>query len=197
MDLRTRILNEATKMFYKYGIKSITMSHIASETGISKRTLYETFSDKDNLIASIISDATQEHRKMCINSIENAKNVIEAIFLLIKHHNNTFNKINPLFFNDLKKYHSAIFNQIVQRWQNRDYSETELLLERGVKESLFNNEINIQVVSLFIHKTMNILKTEEFAEIKREDIIKSIFMPYFEGISTEKGRELIKNQLNT
>ncbi|MEJ5267983.1 MAG: TetR/AcrR family transcriptional regulator [Bacteroidales bacterium] len=65
MELKQHILKEAGMMFSKYGIRSITMDYIASELGVSKRTLYEIFKDKDDLVYQAIIEGTKEHRKMC------------------------------------------------------------------------------------------------------------------------------------
>ncbi len=195
MDTRLRILKESGMMFSKYGIRSITMDHIANELGISKRTLYEIFKDKDELVEQAIEEGTKMHKMLCKATLAKSENVIGAIFSILKINNDTFGKINPLFFEDLKKYHSGIFLRIQEKGDIRDYKITLALLERGVTENVFSSTINMSIANIFVHKMMNIAHSDEIVGFSKEEIINSVFLPYLYGISTEKGRELINNYL--
>jgi AcrR family transcriptional regulator len=97
MDVKLRILKETGIMFSKYGIRSITMEHIASELGISKRTLYEKFEDKDDLILQAIEEGTKVFKKHCFEIVDNSDNIIDAIFKIAKVNNDLFSKINQPF----------------------------------------------------------------------------------------------------
>lgn len=196
MDVKNRILTESGKMFSKFGIRSITMDHIANELGISKRTLYDEFKDKDDLVRQVIMEGARLYKELCLKLIEDSGNIIDAIFEVAKVHNDIFQKLNPLFFEDLKKYHPAICNQIVQKGNVREYTISASLIKRGIQEEIFKNELNIEIVNLFIHKTVDTIKMDEFVGAKIEDIKTSIFIPYLEGISTDKGRKLIEKHLN-
>jgi TetR/AcrR family transcriptional regulator, cholesterol catabolism regulator len=195
MDTRLRILKEAGLMFSRYGIRSITMDHIANELGISKRTLYEIFKDKDDLVSQAIAEGANAHKKLCFKIVSDSDNVIEAIFKIGKLNTEMFGKMNPLFFEDLKKFHREIYHNIHQKGELRDYSLTKSLFERGVSEAVFSDNLNMEIVNLFAHKIIDIIHSQEFSEYKPEEINKSVLLPFFYGISTEKGRELITNYL--
>lgn len=195
MDVKLRILKEAGIMFSRYGIRSITMEHIANELGISKRTLYEKFEDKNDLIMHVLMEANKAYKQMCSELINNSENIIDAMFKIARIHNNTFNKINSIFFEDLKKYHPEIHNKFLQKGDIRDYTLTLSLLERGVNEQIIRSDINIDIVNIFVHKMVDLSKASEFLEVKKEDIKDSIFLPYLMGVSTDKGRKLIEKHL--
>jgi AcrR family transcriptional regulator len=195
MDQRLRILKESGRMFAKYGIRSITMDHIANELGISKRTLYETFKDKDDLVQQAIEEGTRLHKKLCQSTILKSENVIDAIFSILRVNNDTFSKMNPLFFEDLKKYHSQIYLRIQEKGDIRDQKITILLLERGVAEGIFSSLIEMKIVNAFVHKIMDMAHAEEFSIFPKKELAKAVFFPYLYGISTDKGRELILNYL--
>ena len=197
MDTRLRILKEAGIMFSRYGIRSITMDYIANELGISKRTIYEIFKDKEDLVSQAIEEGIKVHKGFCNKIIEESDNVIEAIFKIGKLNNEMFGKMNPLFFEDLKKFHSKIYNRIHKKGEIKDYKLTYSLLERGVKENLISKEINIEIVNIFIHKMLDIVHSEELKSFGPNEITSSALLPYFVGISTSKGRELIENYLKT
>lgn len=197
MDTRLRILKESGLMFSRYGIQSITMDHIANELGISKRTLYETFKDKDELVEQAIEEGTKMHKMLCQAQLAKSNNVIEAIFSILKISNDTFGEISPMFFEDLKKYHSGIYLRLQEKGDIKDQKITLALLERGVGENVFSNSINMNIANVFVHKMMNIAHSDEVQEYSKEEITKSVFLPYLYGISTIKGRELIDKYLIT
>jgi len=197
MDTRLRILKESGILFSKYGIRSITMDHIANELGISKRTIYEIFKDKEDLVSQAIEEGLKAHKGFCQKIIDESDNVIEAIFKIGKLNTDMFGKMNPLFFEDLKKFHSKIYNRIHKKGEIKDYKLTYSLLERGVKENLISKDINIEIVNIFIHKMLDIVHSEELKSFSPNEVSKSALLPFFIGISTEKGRELIENYLKT
>ncbi|MDR2011363.1 MAG: TetR/AcrR family transcriptional regulator [Bacteroidales bacterium] len=196
MDIKHRILKEAGIMFSRYGIKSVTMEYIANELGISKRTIYEKFNDKDELIMQAVEEGSKSHKKMCFDIINKSNNIVDAMFKITKLNSRVFQKINPLFFEDLKKYYPQINNKIAEKGSIRDYSLSGSLLNRGMEEGIIRNDLNIEVVNIFIHKCIDIVNSNEFAEINKEDIRNSVFIPYLVGVSTDKGRKLIETQLN-
>mgnify|MGYP001256877958 CR=1 FL=1 len=195
MDTRLRILQEAGMLFSKYGIRSVTMDSIANELGISKRTLYEIFTDKDDLVMQAIQEGSKHHKKVCRKIISESDNVIDAIFKIFTLNNETFGKMNPLFFEDLKKYHSQIFKQIQQKGDIRDYKLTEKLLERGASEGIFDDNLDFRIINLFVHKLVDLLHETEFEDFSKNEIGKSVIIPYLLGISTKTGRDLIDKYL--
>ena len=192
MELKQHILKEAGMMFSKYGIRSITMDYIASELGVSKRTLYEIFQDKDDLVYQAIIEGTKEHRKMCQNIINESYNIIEAIYKIGKFNHELFSKINPLFFEDLKKYHFSIYNKFHQNGDLRDYELTRTLFEKGKKEGIIRNDINIDLLNIIIHKLIDIIHDDDLKFYDNDEILKTVFIPFIIGVSTEKGRILVE-----
>jgi len=192
MELKQHILKEAGMMFSKYGIRSITMDYIASELGVSKRTLYEIFKDKDDLVYQAIIEGTKEHRKMCQNIISESSNIIEAIYRIGKFNHELFAKINPLFFEDLKKYHLTIYNKFHQNGDLKDYELTRTLFEKGKQEGIIRNDINIELLNIIIHKLIDIIHDDDLKVYDNEEILKKVFIPFIIGVSTQKGRVLVE-----
>ena len=192
MELKQHILKEAGMMFSKYGIRSITMDYIASELGVSKRTLYEIFKDKDDLVYQAIIEGTKEHRKMCQNIISESSNIIEAIYRIGKFNHELFAKINPLFFEDLKKYHFTIYNKFHQNGDLKDYELTRTLFEKGKQEGIIRNDINIELLNIIIHKLIDIIHDDDLKVYDNEEILKTVFILFIIGVSTQKGRVLVE-----
>ena len=109
MDVRKRILTEATHLFFQYGIKNTTMDDIADKLGISKRTIYETFKDKNELLISCFEEYSNERYKANGVIIKDSQNPLTAISLFIQAGASMLNLLSPAFFSDLKKYHYELW----------------------------------------------------------------------------------------
>ncbi|MCK9256033.1 MAG: TetR/AcrR family transcriptional regulator, partial [Bacteroidales bacterium] len=179
MDNRLRILKDVAMMFKDSGIRSVTMEHISTELGISKRTLYEIFSDKDDLVKQVIEEGVKAHKEFCTKAIETSENVIEAIFKIGQLNVEMYHKINPIFFDDLRKFHSNIFKKIQEKDGIKDISITKSLFEIGIKDGLFSSDLNIEIVNIFIHKVFDFIYEDELKVFQNQDLTNSILLPYF------------------
>lgn len=195
MELRERIVTVAFELFMKYGVRSVTMDQISGHLGISKRTLYETFRDKNQLLRDGLDYYTNIKRKDAKELIKQSDNVIETIYKLARKGEEMKQRINPLFFEDIRKYHPDVHALITTEGKYRDYSLTHELLRKGINEGLFNKGLDIALVNNFFHQVMNIVMNEDIfpkEKYAHEDIFRNIIMPYLMGISTEKGKEQIR-----
>ena len=104
VELRERIITAATEAFTSKGIKSITMDDIAAALGISKRTLYEVFSDKESLLKECILKAQADRDKYLQKIFEQSHNVLEVILAVFQKSIEVFHQTNKRFFEDIKKY---------------------------------------------------------------------------------------------
>lgn len=111
VELRERIITAATEAFTSQGIKSITMDDIAAALGISKRTLYEVFSDKESLLKECILKAQAERDKYLQEVFEQSHNVLEVILAVFQKSIEMFHQTNKRFFEDIKKYQNDVLLQ--------------------------------------------------------------------------------------
>ncbi|HZJ74938.1 MAG TPA: TetR/AcrR family transcriptional regulator [Perlabentimonas sp.] len=198
MDIREKILEGAGNLFMKNGIRVITMDSIAQSLGISKRTIYENFKDKEDLIRSFLTRNVNTHKNDLIIIGQSSANVIESLFEFGRYNSNAFAKINPIFFDDLKKYYSDMFESIKKSEKFGNGEVSYLILKRGINEGTFVKTIDIDIVNTFIHTTMNhFFKTDEHDSIPHSKVWYSVFLPYIRGICTEKGLEHLDNFLST
>ena len=137
MEIREKIIVGAGKLFTEKGIRMVTMDLIAQNLGISKRTIYENFKDKDELLSDFLLYAFEEHRKKAEEILSVSENVIEAMFNWGLFNHNEMNKINPLFFEDLKKYHADIFLNVLKKGEIKNQELTYTILKRGQNEEIF------------------------------------------------------------
>lgn len=196
MDIREKILEGAGKLFVEHGTRQVTMDMIAQTLGISKRTIYENFKDKNDLLSNFLTEATMQYKKSVLDIIKGSQNVIDALFKFGEYNHQAIKGVNPCFFKDIKKYHPEVFERVMGGDQIRNYEITYTILKRGINEGHFRKEIDIEVANLFIHHSMEFFqKMTEEKNIPHQTIWISVHLPYLRGISTEKGQELIKGIL--
>lgn len=196
MDIREKILDGAGNLFIKEGIRVVTMDAIAQSLGISKRTIYENFKDKEDLIHSFLTRNVNTHKSDLIKIGQSSSNVIESLFEFGKYNCDAFAKINPIFFDDLKKYYLGMFESIKKREKFGNGEISYLILKRGINEGTFVKTIDIDIVNKFIHVTMNhFFKKDDQDCIPHSKVWASVFLPYIRGICTEKGREYLNSFL--
>ena len=195
MELSERIVASAFDLFMKYGIRSVTMDQISQHLGISKRTLYETFTDKGQLVREGLDYFISIKRNEARETIKRSGNVIETIYILARKGEEMKQQINPLFFEDIRKYYPDVHASITTEGRYRDYSLTHDLLRKGIDNDLFRKGLDVELVNNFFHQVMNIVMNDEIFPKDRythEDIFRNIIMPYLIGISTDKGEQQIQ-----
>lgn len=189
-DNRLRILKEAGILFSRLGIRAVTMDYIANHLGMSKRTLYELFSDKDDLLKQAIEEGVKYHQELMIDIINKSENVIDAIVKFSQYHHNVLEKIHPLFMEDLEKYHHKVFKELNDSGVLNDDTISKLMLNKGVDDGTFRRDININLANIFLHQTLKFCVGKENSHgmpYSKEDIGRTIFMPYLRGICTDEG----------
>lgn len=149
MDIQERILDTAFSLFCQFGTRSITMDDIAQRMGVSKKTLYAHFADKDELVMHAIGRYLQQLDKECIENQEKAANAIDELFLVMKQLDMSFRNMNPIILFDLQKFHTKAY-QVFQDYKNNNLQKTvRLNLERGVREGLYRNDFDIEIMTQY------------------------------------------------
>jgi AcrR family transcriptional regulator len=195
MEIRERIITEAFSLFVKFGIRSVTMDQIAGHLGISKRTLYEYFRDKNALLVEGIEHFRKIMHAQANDVLKNSANVIEGIYFIGKHGEKMRKMVNPLFFEDIRKFYPAINAGMSDKNRYSEYSLMQTLIRNGISDGIFSKELNPEIVNYFWHEIMNVFMNEENFPRDRypqEDLLRNTIVPYLIGISTEKGKGLIK-----
>jgi|APAra7269096979_1048534.scaffolds.fasta_scaffold00478_28 AcrR family transcriptional regulator len=149
MEIQERILDTAFSLFCQFGTRSITMDDIAQRMGVSKKTLYAHFADKDELVMHAIARYLQQLDKECIENQEKAANAIDELFLVMKQLDMSFRNMNPIILFDLQKFHTKAY-QVFQDYKNNNLQKTvRQNLERGVREGLYRNDFDIEIMTQY------------------------------------------------
>ncbi|MDR1523908.1 MAG: TetR/AcrR family transcriptional regulator [Tannerella sp.] len=193
MELKDRIIQEATALFFRNGIKSITMSDIANTLGISKRTLYEVFHDKEELLKECI-DVHMSKADCEIETIaNNSENVIDALMLIYSKHLREAQAVNQSVLHDLRKYHVSIYKKIECR-QKSGYYAFIPLMQKGIEQGLIRKDTNFEVILWLVRAQFKALIEDEFIPTDKystNEFISAIILNFIRGISTSLGNERI------
>jgi AcrR family transcriptional regulator len=199
MELRERIIENSMDMFFHRGCKSVTMDEIASENGISKRTLYEQFSDKSTLLEECLVYLEGRMRFCTQKAIEESKNVVEMVRFFHENQSDMMVNLKINFFFELKKFYPEIYKKTYKRFVEFHKEKTIEFLARGQKEGYFLKNIDKDLVSKILIEISNALENSEIfpsKDIPRKDMFRESIVFYFRGISTAKGIELIDSYID-
>lgn len=200
MDTKERILHQASEMFFRYGIRSITMDEIAQSIGISKRTLYESFSNKEDLLSCCIEYQYQESKKFRDTMVAEYKNdPLEIIYQHFRQALIILNGLHPNFFNDLQKYHPRIWKEQIENKQEENIEFTTSMIKRGVSKGIFLENRHPEILSTMIHSVMQMITLGNiFPETKypRAEVIRQVLLNFIRGLATKEGQRLIDEKFN-
>lgn len=147
MDLKAYIIDQADQLFCQYGFKSVTMDDIAKQLGISKKTIYQNFSDKDELVNILIEDRLSKHSCLMIDANKTSKNAIDEVFFMMRRMNESLASLNPKLFYDLKKYHPKAWINFSEFRRKAIYESIHKNLTRGIKEGVYRDDIHVDVLT--------------------------------------------------
>jgi AcrR family transcriptional regulator len=196
MDTKERILCRTGELLRMYGEKSLTMDSIAADLEISKRTIYELFRDKDDLLLQSVEYWIVKNNQNLLEIVEKSDHVIEAIFVMIDHQHRLMSTYHPVILADLKKYFIRLSSAYyTKRDKCREFSVIYALLEKGKREGIIRKELKIDIIDTFIYEMLNMVHNSDgikLIKLTSQDAIDHIFLPYFRGICTKTGQELIE-----
>lgn len=192
--VRERVAQEATRLFTRYGVRSVKMDDIAEEMHISKRTIYENFRDKDELLMLCMKQLLTHHRRQRDEIISSSANVIEGIFGIIRHAAQIIQQTNPSLLREIERYHPRVLDMIRQYREEYEYRNTVAMIERGIEQGLFLDSVDADIAARLLLTQFEVISNEtvfppeKYAPI---DLIQFIIVNFIRGIATEKGRTLV------
>ncbi len=191
-ELRERIVTTATEAFTSKGIKCITMDDIAAALGISKRTLYEVFADKESLLKECVMQKHIERECFFQEIYEQSNHVLEVILAVFQKSIEVFHQTNKRFFEDIKKY-PKVYAMMKDR-SDSDSEKTMSFFKLGVEQGIFRADVNFAIVNLLVREQFDLLlNTDICSEYSFIEVYESIMFTYIRGISTEKGARVLED----
>lgn len=200
MDTRQRIEDRARELFMRFGIRSVSMDDIAGSVGMSKKTIYASYADKDALVEAVIGRHISESEQMISELIRESVNAVDEILMTMRLFECQFRNLNPIVLHDLQKFHPSAYRLIEQHKQQFVLQTMRLNMQRGIREGLFRADMNVEVMSRFQLESMmlvfdpQLFPTDQF---NLADVSKEIHRHYLFGMCTSYGQTLVLNHIMT
>lgn len=199
MENDERIILKAHELFMRYGVRSISMDEIAAQLGMSKKTLYQYFTDKDHLVEQVIQLEIKRNAESCSLQYEQSENAIHEVFLAIEMVEEMLKNMNPLLLFELEKYHPKAFQQFSEHKNKYLYKIIINNLKRGIEEDLYRTELPIEIMAAYRIETIFLIFNPSFNQAagkhSLDELAQAITHHFLYGISTVKGQKLIEKYI--
>jgi len=196
-NISERIKTMAKELFFSYGLKSVSMDDLARLSGVSKKTIYQYYEDKDVLVHAVVMDKIQLHERLLSSCQSIANEAIDEILMWDTELFGIWTDIHHSFFYEVEKYYP-------KTWLELEYYSLKMRnliignLEWGKKEGLYRNDINIVLIAeLRMHQHISLLRSQLVTtqKLSTDRLAKEITMLHLRSITTEKGKLLLDNYI--
>lgn len=191
------LVSKISDLFIKYGIKNIVMDDIARELGISKKTLYDYFENKTEILIKVvqhvlISEFTEIDKLICQNM-----NAIDQLQIIATYTINTLLKVNPILPYQLQKYYPQVSAKLIT--QRREYIQKRIKMNfsLGIEQGFYRENFDAEVLAVYYSNFLNNKSIKLFVEesnVDYDSLIRTILIMSLRGIATSQGLEYIEEK---
>jgi len=179
----------------KYGIRSVSMDDIANHLGMSKKTLYQYYADKDELVDAVVEGHISMIQKDCVTCRQDAKDAVHEIFITMERIMEEFSNMNPMLLYDLEKFHFKAYQKFREHKNKFLAQIIRQNIEWGIKDDLYRPGINVDVMCKFRLESMMIPFNVSLFPPGRYNLaaLSEIIIEHFVyGLATIKGHKMIQ-----
>lgn len=192
-DIKDRILKGAWELFMKYGIRSVSMDDVARHLSVSKKTLYQYFADKDEIVTMVAAYYMEENHKKYEGFHTAAKNAIDELVQISVCLKKDFQKMNSSLLFDMQKFHPKAWGAWLAHKQKHIRQSIIRNLSQGVEEGFYRPEINKDILAGMRLELIQLSFDEQVfpsANYNLAEVNIQIFEHFIYGILTDKGRKV-------
>jgi AcrR family transcriptional regulator len=195
MEHRQRILVKAKELFMRFGIRSVSMDDIASHLGMSKKTIYQFYSDKDELVDAVMGDELELMQEECTKCAITARDAVDEIFLTMEMVLEQFRNMNPMVLFDMEKFHYKTYQRVDKHKREFIGKIIAENIERGIREGVYREDLNVDIMTRFRLESMMLpFNIEVFSPRKYSlvDVSQAMIEHFVYGLASVKGHKLIE-----
>ena len=176
------------------GLRQVTMDDLAHQLGISKKTIYQYYKDKDDLVKAVVNLELKEHEMTCKDCKSKAENAIHEMFLLMENMKAMTQTMNPNSMMELEKHFSNAFDMIKTHKDDFLFSLIKQNLMKGIEEGCYRKDLDIDIISkfrletVFIPFNLHLFPLNKFNSI---EVHTQLMEHFVYGLMTVKGHELM------
>lgn len=149
MEPLAKILSAAVELFSQYGFKTITMDDIARRGGISKKTLYQHFANKQEVVTESVGWYQHNITTNCQVELDGAENAIEAMVKILAFFDNMYKQINPMAMFELQRFFPEAYNNFRATLMVRDVAMMRDNIQKGIKEGYYRPDVNAELMARY------------------------------------------------
>ena len=183
----------------RYGIRSVTMDDIARELSISKKTLYQHFTDKDDLVKKIVESYLNEQKCEITRLCTYDMNAIDILLIISKYLTKQMTEINLSVNYDLQKYYPECWKVVENYRETHMLENIRLNITNGIKQGLYRNDFNIDIIAkgyiLRFNPDDNIQDWIKNSGLTFEEVYQTLFIYHIRGIANKKGLEYLEQKI--
>jgi AcrR family transcriptional regulator len=188
--LKKKIITCASKMFEEQGVRSVKMDEIAAKLSMSKRTLYEIFDDKEDLLIECMKQNHDIQIKKARKIIDESNNVLEVILKMFEQSVKKMHSMNLKFFSDAHQYPKAI--KLIKDGKKEEFENAVLFFRQGIAQGLFRSDIDFEIFCFMLREQINmLLGMTDWRKHDFFDIYEFVIFTFLRGVSTKEGMDVI------
>lgn len=199
-EIQDKILTIANQLFNQYGIRSVSMDDIAREISISKKTIYQYFKDKDEIVKMVTQSHIDREKNEFENVLNTSSNALEELFELSKCLRKNMSEINPSLLFDLQKFHPSSW----ALWEEfkHDFIKNAVLrvIARGKSEGFFRETLNAEILAVLRIETIELSFNQKIFPKDKFDFMEvqlTLLDHFVHGLLTIKGQEIYDEMTNS
>ncbi len=197
-EARMNVMKSVAPLIFKKGVKGLTMDTVAKSLGISKRTLYEIFESKDEMIIAAFTYMHENHRRRMQELLSGIDNVMEAMVKAFRLHLEMMMETGPDLFRDMDEYYPKLRPEFEKGLKNLLNGMTKAF-ELGVQQGMFRPNINYRIIMRMFLIQMESLRRMEYIfpkDVTLEEIYETMCSAFLRGIATASGLEILEQHTN-
>ena len=193
METKDRILTCAAALFMRNGIRSVSMDDIANELGMSKKTLYKSFTNKDEIVLAVMSTHLCQAQGECSRFANSATDAVQEMLTISAWADQQFSNIHPSIFHDLRKYYPSAWALFSAHKNTFVLDQITRNLRRGIAEGLFRADLDVEVLARLNLAQMELTFNSDLyphTEFAPKRVNKVLDEHFLLGVATLKGHRL-------
>jgi AcrR family transcriptional regulator len=195
LDVKEYIISESDKLFCQFGLKGVTMDDIAKHLGMSKKTIYSHFDDKNDLVNIVIEQSLNSNKILINETIKKSDNAVQETFISLLNIKAQLSDINPSLFYDLQKYHPQAWLFFKNFREKYLFTTIHDNLKRGIAEGYFRKDIKADILTQMRLEQMDLIFSNSASYTNGKygiaHVMAELTEHFLYGICTLKGHKLI------
>jgi AcrR family transcriptional regulator len=195
-----QLVTKAEELFMRYGIRSIAMDDLARELGMSKKTLYQLVTNKEDLIRRVFTVFTEQQMEEIANRRARTDNAVAELVEVVQYMLAQLSRVSASFRYDLEKYYPVLNRELERLHESFFEAFIRENLEWGINEGLYRSNVDPEVIArIFVNTAVRTGHNELFPvhEYALDKLLEQLFLYHIHGVATVKGIQYIKQYLGT